>query len=319
MGLDFSEILVVGVSSRALFDLEKENEVFDKEGIEGFRKYQLDHENKVLQQGTAFPLIQSLLQLNKLSKKPIIEVVVMSRNSPETGVRVLKAIKYYNLPLTRWAFSGGEPLSPFLDAFDVDLFLSKDEKEVQKIIDTANCATALIYDPPTDYKPETERVKFAFDADAVVFSEESELIYKTKDLAAFHKHEEENEDVPLNDGPFAELLRKLSKIQEHLPMTIELTPLRIAIVTARNAPSHMRVIKTLRTWGVYVDEAYFMGGLSKDKVLKAFGAHIFFDDQEIHLDGSSKVVPCGRVLYKSDSPMKQFEKKKNTDAGNNNK
>lgn len=319
MGLDFSEILVVGVSSRALFDLEKENEVFDNEGIEGFRKYQLEHENEILKEGTAFPLIQSLLQLNKIAKKPIIEVVVMSRNSPETGVRVLKAIKHYNLPLTRWAFSGGEPLSPFLDAFDVDLFLSKDEKEVQKVIDSANCATALIYDPPADYKPETERVKFAFDADAVVFSEESELIYKTNDLAAFHKHEEENEDVPLNDGPFAELLRKLSKIQEHLPMTIELTPLRIAIVTARNAPSHMRVIKTLRNWGVYVDEAYFMGGLSKDKVLKAFGAHIFFDDQEIHLDGSSKVVPCGRVLYKSDSPMKQFEKKKNTDAGNENK
>jgi len=319
MGLNFSEILVVGISSRALFDLEMENEVFDREGIKGFRKYQLEHENEMLQQGTAFPLIQSLLQLNKIAKKPIIEVVVMSRNSPETGVRVLKAIKHYNLPLTRCAFSGGEPLSPFLDAFDVDLFLSKDEKEVQKVIDSANCATAVIYDPPADYKPETERVKFAFDADAVVFSEESELIYKSKDLAAFHKHEEENEDVPLNDGPFAELLRKLSKIQEYLPMTIELTPLRIAIVTARNAPSHMRVIKTLRTWGVYVDEAYFMGGLSKDKVLKAFGAHIFFDDQEIHLEGSSKVVPCGRVLYKSDSPMKQFEKKKNIDAGNENK
>ena len=319
MGLDFSEILVVGVSSRALFDLEQENEVFDKEGIEGFRKYQLEHENELLQKGTAFPLIESLLKLNSHAEKQIVEVVVMSRNSPETGVRVLKAIKHYNLTLTRLAFSGGEALAPFLDAFDVDLFLSKEEKDVQKIIDTGNCATALIYDPPANYKPETDRVKFAFDADAVVFSEESELIYKTKDLAAFHKHEEENEDVALKDGPFADLLRKLSKIQEYLPMTIELSPLRIAIVTARNAPSHIRVIKTLRKWGVYVDEAYFMGGLSKDKVLKAFGAHIFFDNQETHLDGSSKVVPCGRVLYKSDSPMKQFEKKKNKDTENDNK
>jgi len=315
MGLDFSEILVVGVSSRALFDLEKENEVFNTEGIEGFRKYQLEHENEVLKQGTAFPLIKNLLELNELAKQSIIEVVIMSRNSPETGVRVLKAIKYYNLPLTRWAFSGGEPIAPFLDAFDVDLFLSKDEIEVQNVIDSANCATALIYDPPSDYKPEKGRVKFAFDADAVVFSEESELIYKNQNLTAFHKHEEENEDVPLNDGPFAELLRKLSKIQEHLPMTIELSPLRIAVVTARNAPSHMRVIKTLRTWGVYVDEAYFLGGLSKDKVLKAFGAHIFFDDQEIHLSGSSKYVPCGKVLYKSDSPLKRFEKK-SKNAGN---
>jgi len=309
MALDFSEILVVGVSSRALFNLEKENEIFENENIEGFRKYQLEHENELLEKGTAFPLIQALLKLNDYvdPKKPIVEVVVMSRNSPETGVRVLKAIEHYKLPLTRWAFSGGEPLAPFLDAFDIDLFLSKDEKEVQKVIDNSNCATALIYDPPADYVPETERVKFAFDADAVVFSEESELIYKTQDLEAFHKHEKENEDVPLNGGPFAELLKKLSKIQEKLPMTIELTPLRIAIVTARNAPSHMRVIKTLRHWGVYVDEAYFMGGLSKDKVLKAFGAHIFFDDQEIHLDGSSKVVPCGKVLYKSDSPMKQYD------------
>ncbi len=314
MGLDFSEILVVGVSSRALFDLEQENEVFNNEGIEGFRKYQLEHESEILKQGTAFPLIQSLLRLNTIANKQIVEVVIMSRNSPETGARVLKAIKHYNLPLTRWAFSGGEPLYPFLDAFDVDLFLSKDEKEVQKVIDTSNCATALIYNPPADYEPETERVKFAFDADAVVFSEESEIIYKTQNLAAFHKHEEENEDVPLNDGPFAELLRKLSIIQEHLPMTIELSPLRIAIVTARNAPSHLRVIKTLRKWGVYVDEAYFMGGLSKDKVLKAFGAHIFFDDQEMHLDGSSKMVPCGRVLYKSDSPLKQIEKLKKKDA-----
>ena len=138
----------------------------------------------------------------------------------------------------------------------------------QKVIDTSNCATALIYEPPTDYIPEIDRVKFAFDADAVVFSEESEQIYKEQGMDAFHKHESENEDVPLNDGPFAELLRKLSKIQEFLPTTIELTPLRLAIVTARNAPSHMRVIKTLRHWGVYVDEAYFMGGLSKDKVLK---------------------------------------------------
>lgn len=310
MALDFSEILVVGVSSRALFNLEKENEIFEKENIEGFRKYQLEHENELLTEGTAFPLIKSLLKLNDIASKQIVEVVVMSRNSPETGVRVLKSIKHFELPITRWAFAGGEPLSPFIDAFDIDLFLSKDEKEVQKISDTSNCATALIYEPPTDYVPESDRVKFAFDADAVVFSEDSEQIYKEQGMEAFHKHELENEDVPLNDGPFAELLRKLSKIQDFLPTTIELTPLRIAIVTARNAPSHMRVIKTLRHWGVYVDEAYFMGGLSKGKVLKAFGAHIFFDDQETYLDGSSKVVPSGKVLYKTDSPLKKYDKKK---------
>ena len=127
-------------------------------------------------------------------------------------------------------------------------------------------------------------------------------------MDAFHKFESDNENIPLTEGPFANLIKKLSKIQEYLPPPIELSPIRIAIVTARNAPSHMRVIKTLRKWGVYVDEAYFMGGLSKDKVLKAFGAHIFFDDQDVHLQSASKIVPSGKVPYFSDSPMKKIEK-----------
>ncbi len=308
MPVDFSEILVVGVSSRALFNLEKENEIFKEKGIIGFRQYQLEHEDELLEEGTAFPLVRSLLALNEIASKPIVEVVIMSRNSPETGVRILKSIKEYDIAITRWVFTGGEPLSSLLDSFSVDLFLSKDEKEVQEVSDQAGCAAALIYDPPADYVPEIGRVKFAFDADAVVFSEESEKIYKDEGIEAFHKHELENEDVPLNDGPFAELLRKLSKIQEHLPTTIELTPLRLAIVTARNAPSHLRVIKTLRKWGVYVDEAYFLGGLAKDKVLKALGSNIFFDDQRTHLDGTSKVVPSGMVLYKSNSPLKKYQR-----------
>ncbi|MBP8726031.1 MAG: 5'-nucleotidase [Saprospiraceae bacterium] len=315
MGLDLSEILVIGVSSRALFDLEGENALFDREGVEGFRRYQLAHEGDMLAPGTAFPLVQSLLQLNEHASKQIIEVVVMSRNSPETGVRVLRSIRHYGLPITRWAFSGGEDLAPFIDAYDVDLFLSRDERDVQWVIDHTSCAAAVISDPPEGYLPEKNRVKFAFDADAVVFSESSEQIFKEKGIEAFHQHEETNEDVPLDDGPFADLIRKLSKIQEFLPMSIERSPLRIAIVTARNAPSHMRVIKTLRHWGVYVDEAYFMGGLSKDKVLKAFGAHIFFDDQESHLRESRKVVPSGRVLYKSNSPLQNNGQSGNFSSG----
>lgn len=310
MAVNFSKILVVGVSSRALFNLEEEEQIFREQNIRGFREFQLANEDKLLEKGTAFPLIEALLKLNSHVDKttPIVEVVVMSRNSPETGVRVLKAIDHYNLPITRCAFSGGEPLAPFIDAFDVDLFLSRDESDVQMISDTANCASALIYDPPENFIPDTERVKFAFDADAVVFSEESEIIYKTQDIDAFHKHEKDNEDVPMNDGPFAKLLRKLSDIQDYLPIPKELSPLRIAIVTARNAPSHMRVIKTLRHWNVYVDEAYFMGGLPKEKVLEAFGAHIFFDDQHTHLSDSSKRIPCGRVLYKTNSILKKYEK-----------
>ena len=311
MPVDLSEILVIGVSTRALFNLEKENEVFDKEGIEAFRKFQLENEDEPLVPGTAFHLVQSLLQLNKQAEKQIVEVVVMSRNSPETGVRVLNSIKKHALEITRVALSGGEPLAPYIDAFDIDLFLSKDEKDVQAVIDSKACAAASIYAPPTTFNPKDNRVKIAFDADAVLFSEESELRYKTEGMDAFHKYESEHENDPLSEGPFATLIKKLSKIQEHLPSRIELSPIRIAIVTARNAPSHMRVIKTLRKWGVYVDEAYFMGGLPKDKVLEAFGAHIFFDDQEAHLESASKKVPSGKVPYTSDSPMKVIEEKNN--------
>lgn len=307
MPVDFSEILVVGVSSRALFNLEEENEVFQKEGIEAFRKFQLENEEKSLEPGAAFHVIQSLLQLNTIANKQIVEVVVMSRNSPETGMRVLNSIEKFELPITRVAFTGGEPLSPYIEAFDVDLFLSKDPSDVQRVIDGNQSAAALLYAPPKSFTPDDARVKIAFDADAVLFSDESELRYKTEGMDAFHKYEKEHENDPLNEGPFAKLLIKLSKIQEHLPMQVEHSPLRLAIVTARNAPSHKRVIRTLRKWNVYVDEVYFLGGLSKDKVLQAFGAHIFFDDQETHLGPASKVVPSGKVPYDSGSLLNNIE------------
>ncbi len=221
---------------------------------------------------------------------------------------MLNSIREQKLDITRIALSGGEPLAPYIDAYDIDLFLSKDEKDVQTVIDSRACAAALIYEPPTEFNPKDNKVKIAFDADAVLFSDESELRYKKEGMDSFHQYESEHEDDPLKEGPFAKLLIKLSKIQEHLPTSVELSPLRLSIVTARNAPSHMRVIKTLRKWGVYVDEAYFLGGLSKDKVLKAFGAHIFFDDQEAHLKTTSKYVPSGRVPYDSKSELKKIEK-----------
>ena len=303
MSLDLSEILVIGVSTRALFNLENENEVYANQGIEAFRKFQLENEEELLEPGAAFYLVQSLLQLNKIAAKKIVEVVVMSRNSPETGVRVLNSIQKHDLDITRVALTGGEPLAPYIDAYDVDLFLSKDSVDVQTVIDSKKCAAAVLYAPPTVFNPKDTRVKIAFDADAVLFSDESEFRFKTEGMDAFHDYEKEHVNDPLAEGPFAKLLIKLSKIQEHLPTRIEYSPLRLAIVTARNAPSHMRVIKTLRKWNVYVDEVYFLGGLAKDKVLEAFGAHIFFDDQDTHLIGTSKVVPSGKVPYLTSSPL----------------
>lgn len=306
MPTDLTDVLVVGVSSRALFDLEEENAIFEKEGIEGYRRFQEEHEHQLLAKGTAFPLVQSLLALNEQASGPIVEVVVMSRNSPLTGVRIMNSLRAYQLPITRMAFSGGEPLAPYIDAFDMDLFLSRDPSDVQTVIDSKRCAAAHICDPPDEYDPSDTRVKIAFDADAVLFSEDSEFRYKTEGMEAFHQFEEENKDIPLPEGPFANLLIKLSRIQERLPTRIELSPLRIAIVTARSAPSHIRVINTLRRWGVYVDEAYFLGGLPKDAVLKAFGAQIFFDDQELHTVRASRLVPTGKVPYHSNSPMQEI-------------
>ena len=303
---DFTETLVVGISSRTLFDLEDEDKIFREKGISEYRKIQREKENVELKPGTAFHLIQALLNLNKLStNNRLVEVIVMSSNSPETGLRVLNSIKSLNLDISRSAFTGGEKISSYIEAFEVDLFLSKNELDVQEVIDSKTAAAALILEPPLNFESDNETVRIAFDADAVLFSDESEQIYKSQGMEAFHKNETDKENIPLSEGPHGKLLKTLSKIQQHMNTTIELTPLRLAIVTARNSPSHMRVIKTLRDWDVYVDEAFFLGGIPKDKILKAFNAHIFFDDQDVHLDEARKIVPSAKVPYRTDSPLRK--------------
>ena len=306
MAVSLKDTLVVGISSRALFDLEEENRLFNEKGIVEYRKIQFEKENEILQKGAAFHLVEALLELNKYSNERLVEVIVMSRNSPETGVRVFNSIEHYKLDITRSAFTGGEPLVDFLEAFNVDLFLSRDAAEVQKIADTGKVATAIIYDPPKEFIPDKTTVRIAFDADAVLFSEESEHIYKTQGLDKFQDNERSNVNVPMKDGPYAKLLRTLSQIQAKMNTGVEKSPLRLAIVTARSSPSHMRVIKTLREWNVYIDEVFFLGGVSKDKVLKAFKAHIFFDDQDVHLLPASEFVPSAKVPYKTDSPLNKL-------------
>jgi len=300
MALDLTDVLVIGISSRALFDLEDSNAVFTEEGLDAYRAHQLENEKEIIEKGTAFPLVQALLSLNELSGKKLVEVIVMSRNSPDTGLRVFNSISHYGLDISRAAFSGGAPLSPYLNAFNVDLFLSKSEEDVQAAVDSG-VAAAVLYAPPVGQNMDSEKIRIAFDADAVLFSEESEHIYKTQGLEAFLQHEKTNVNTPMQEGPFAKLLMTLSYLQHHFPK--EKSPVRIAIVTARNSPAHERVIQTLRTWGVNVDEAFFLGGLNKDEVLSAFNAHIFFDDQDLHLQSASKKVPSAKVPYKSGSPL----------------
>ncbi len=300
MSVNLRDKLIVGISSRALFDLEKENDIFTTQGVEAYQKFQVDHEDLPLEKGTAFHLIESLLKLNSTAKKKdLIEVVIMSKNSPDIGLRILNSIRYYNLPISRSAFTSGVSLSKYVEAFNVDLFLSKTESDIQDVIDSGKCAAALIYAPPSNYQPDGESVKIAFDADAVIFSDDSEQIFKQGGLEKFQENEAKNVNIPLEEGPFGKFIKLLSRVQKNL----EKNSIRLAIVTARDYPANIRVIKTLRSWGVNVDEAFFLGGLPKDKILKSFNAHIFFEDQDSYVLPASSVVPSSRVPYRKDSPL----------------
>ncbi len=314
MPLNLSDTLVIGISATALFDLKEADKVFrekfsqDKDSaIAEYRKYMLEREGDALEDGTGMPLVKALLELNKYQPEgeaPLIEVVVMSRNSPETGIRVLQNIRNNKLKIARHAFTGGESVVDYLEAFDVDLFLTTTIKDAQKVIDGKTCAAAILKSPPENHKKIPEgQVRIAFDGDAVLFDESSEIVYKSEGLDSFNEIEDQQQNEPMKEGPYAALLKKLSRLQERLPFSVEYSPVRISIVTARNAPAEMRVIKTLRHWGVYVDEIFFLGGMEKTLVLEAFHPHIFFDDQDLHIENASKVVPSGKVPYPSSSPL----------------
>lgn len=300
MAFDLSGKLVIGVSTRALFDLSYENHIFETQGVEAFCNYQLEHENDILKPGPGFRLIKALLGLNKLpGHEGLVEVIIMSRNSADTSLRVFHSIHSYGLNITRAVLASGSSLAPYLNAFETDLFLSADEEDVQKAIDSGIAAGIICENAQESYDAESDLdcIRIAFDGDAVLFSDASEKIYKEQGLDAFEKNEQQNAMSPMAEGPFAKFLKTLSEIQKDFPSGE--APIRTALVTARSAPAHERVIRTLRAWNVRVDEAFFLGGISKQNVLKAFGAQIFFDDQAVHTQLASKVVPAARVPYRN--------------------
>lgn len=303
MAYDLENRLVIGVSSRALFDLTNENEIFEKEGVDAYCKYQVDHENDLLKPGNGFPLVKALLDINKLpGQEGRVEVIVMSHNSPDTSLRVFNAIEYYGLNITRAVLASGAPLTPYLQAFRTDLYLSADEEDVQAAINCGIAAGIICCDTietPSGTE-DIKQIRIAFDGDAVLFSDDSEMIFQSQGLEAFEENERKLAKDPLQAGPFAKFLKTISDLQKELPQ--KEAPIRTALVTARSAPSHERVIRTLRAWNVRIDEAFFLGGVTKKDVLKAFGAHIFFDDQAVHTDPASKVVPSARVPYKKKDP-----------------
>ncbi|MCP4877999.1 MAG: 5'-nucleotidase [Gammaproteobacteria bacterium] len=303
MSYDLSNYLVIGVSSRALFDLSRENEIFETDGLEAYCRYQLEHENDILKPGTGFALIEAMLNINTINPGlRRTEVVIISRNSADTSLRISNSIDSHKLDITRAAFTGGEPVAKYLNAFEVDLFLSATEEDVQAAVQS-NVAAGLIYDGPSHNRADPlQQIRIAFDGDAVLFSKESEMIYQQRGLEAFIEHEKLNAEKPLPEGPFAKLLKTLSYLQFDLNNSSSQTspPIRTALVTARNSPAHERVIRTLRTWNVRIDETFFLGGVPKHKILESFSPHIFFDDQHQHCEGAARVVPTARVPHRDD-------------------
>ena len=293
MGTDLSDCLVVGISSRALFDLRREDALFESAGLDAYRAEQLGREDEILAPGTGFPLVKAVLALNHAGAQRRAEVVVMSRNSTETSLRIFHSIRHYGLDITRAALSGGASLAPYLKAFKVDLFLSRYEDDVRAALD-GGVAAALLYDRPEDPLEAADEIRIAFDGDAILFSDESERIYQADGLEAFARHEEARAHEPLAEGPFARLLHKLSVLQQAARRD-GVTSIRTALVTARGGPAHERVIRTLLAWGIVVDEAFFLGGVPKTEILAAFRPHIFFDDQAAHCERAAPRVPTGRV------------------------
>ncbi|HTN66601.1 MAG TPA: 5'-nucleotidase [Burkholderiaceae bacterium] len=296
MPFSLDKLLVIGISSRALFDLEAEEAIFRTQGLEAYRRHQLENENAVLKPGAGFALVRALLKLNLLTAdQRLVEVVIMSRNSSETSLRIFHSIEHYGLDITRAALSGGALLAPYLQAFNVSLFLSLHEDDVQAAVESG-VAAALLYQKPANALAELDQIRIAFDGDAVIFSDESERIFQTQGMEAFERHERENALQPLPAGPFARLLKALSFIQKNFKSADgRAAPIRTALVTARSSPAHERVIRTLRAWDVVIDETFFMGGVAKSEVLAAFKPHMFFDDQPGHCAGAAPLVQTGRV------------------------
>ncbi len=298
MTKDLGARLVIAISSRALFNLDDSHEVFEREGLAAYQQYQIDHEDEVLPPGEAFPLVRKLLHINeRLGGEPRVEVILLSRNSADTGLRVFNSIEHHGLQITRAAFCGGQKPYRYVQAFGCHLFLSTHADDVRHALDHGVAAATLISSPSTEKgdfmsKPQ---LRFAFDGDAVLFSDEAERVYKQEGLEAFTESERAAAKEPLSGGPFKALLQALHGLQ--VEFSSEDCPIRTALVTARSAPAHERVIRTLRHWNVRIDESLFLGGLNKSEFLQAYGADVFFDDQQQHCHSASQKVATGHVPH----------------------
>jgi 5'-nucleotidase len=289
-----SDTLTIGISSRALFDLRESHDLFEAKGLEAYADYQVENENVYLQPGVAFPLARKLLALNKDQvEHPKVDVILLSRNSADTGLRIFNTIEHYGLNIERAAFTNGESPYKYMEAYGADLLLSTNASDVRAALERGYAAATIL--PGSASTAHSGQLRIAFDGDAVIFSDEAERVYQERGLDEFHSSEQQAANQPLSGGPFKGVLEALHKIQSAFP--IDDNPIRTALVTARSAPAHKRVVLTLREWGIRIDEALFLGGRDKGEFLKAFGADIFFDDQQVHIDSAKKHVASAHVPH----------------------
>ncbi|MGZ8319408.1 MAG: 5'-nucleotidase [Telluria sp.] len=304
MAFQIEHKLVIGVASSALFDLTASHQVYLDSGPEEYRKYQEQNLDVILGKGVAFPFIRRFLNINKcFPRQSPVEVVLFSRNSPETGLRVMRSIAHYGLDISRAAFMTGKSPYEYLPAFNASLFLSAHEEDVRNAID-ANYPAGLVLPSKISDDDDDVELRVAFDFDGVIADDESETVFKrNNDIDEFHAHEKQHMAVPHQPGPLADMFQKLALMQRLEERMQKRDPsykkiLRIAIITARNAPSHERVVTTLKSWGVSANETFFLGGMDKARVLSVFKPHIFFDDQLTHLKASpGGTIPMVHVPF----------------------
>ncbi|REE68674.1 5'-nucleotidase [Paenibacillus taihuensis] len=291
---------VIAVASSALFDLMESDQVFQEKGEDEYRDFQRANENNILKPGVAFPLIKRLLRVNGASEDQPVEVVLLSRNDPDTGLRVFKSIEYYGLPISRAVFVAGSNPFQYLEAFNASLFLSGNSKDVKEAVQHGYPA-GCIY--PSDYidDDEDDELRIAFDFDGIIADDSAESVYQLDGaLRAFHDHERRKAGEPLPGGPLIRFFTEIAKLQKRLGEESDSASrpsIRVAIATARNAPAHERVITTLRQLDIRVDEAFFLGGIDKSRVLNIFKPHIFFDDQVGHIEGIARSFPSVHVPF----------------------
>ena len=285
--------LIVAISSRALFDLDESHRIFLEQGEAAYSRYQVEHENVPLAPGVAFRMVRKLLAINGRAGKPLVKVVLISRNSADTGLRVFNSIHHHGLNITSAAFTRGEAPYRYITPFGAQLFLSASQEDVRNALDAGIAAATIL--PSGGEDSGSGQLRIAFDGDAVIFSDEAERVFAADGLEAFYRSEFDARETPLPGGPFKPFLAALQEIQSCF--SSQDAPIRTALMTARGAPAHERVIRTLRSWGIRIDEAIFLAGKDKSAFLKSFGADIFFDDQRKNCDQAADFVATGHVPY----------------------